>query len=251
LLCRRVLLVLLSVLTRKLMMKFVKKSMHEKTGNALIEELISNPVKFSKQGKPYNLLQEYFKGYDTESLRPLLQSANEYIQSAAIFIVSELGQKASSLIEDLLPLLNNSNSDIKYDALESVMVCSSVYNLEKFVYILPLMDDKDDVIRIRTMELVCNANYQQIQTAIEILSMNIDDTSKMHINGLTLLLNHEHVSREQILILLNSHHSIPRKYGAILSRQAFGRFPGLIKTLVADDADIKQFSEGTIDETNL
>ncbi|RYD89779.1 MAG: hypothetical protein EOP50_17010, partial [Sphingobacteriales bacterium] len=76
---------------------------------ALLNELIEDPVYFSEQGKSYRLLQEYFKGFPLDTLKPLLKHEDLYVQSAATFILSELGRDGCQLITDVIPLLKSGN----------------------------------------------------------------------------------------------------------------------------------------------
>jgi len=226
--------------------------MDKEKGEKLIAELLHNPPKFAKQGKANTLLQEYFKGFDIETLRPLLQSADKYVQSAAIFVVSELGKDAAPLIEDVIPLLNSDNTRIKYDALESILVCTLTDNVEKFVHVIGAMEDENEVIRCRAMELIANANYNQMQTAIKVFSRSPDNNSQLNVQGLALLLGNEIATPEKVIQMLKSEHLVARQYGAILAKKMFRRFPDLIKTaLEIEDSDIQTFARHAIEDAEI
>jgi hypothetical protein len=217
--------------------------MGKDTAHTLLTELLNSPAKFSKQGKTYSLLQEYFKGFDLETLRPLLHSEDPYVQSAATFIASELGKNASSLIEDLIPLLKSDNLSIKYEALESIMLCSLESKAENFVYILKALNDKNDTIRHRAMELASNATEKQIKGALQVFGAKRDKNSNINVHCLSLLLKGEGNQPKDVVEMLNSKFSLTRKYGVMLSKRLFHVFPNLIKeATVSNDIDIQKFS---------
>jgi hypothetical protein len=224
----------------------------EQKGTELIQELLANPVKFAKQGKAYALLQEYFHGYDIDSLRPLLRSDDPYIQSAATFIVSELGSNACALIEDVIPLLDSDNLRIRYECLESIMVCSDNDNFESFIYILLAMEDKEMAIRSLAMYLLSRASSMQIKTVIELFEKDADEIGLRHLRGLNLLLNVQEVKPEIIATMLQDARAIHRKYGAVLAKLAFSQSPELIQmALASDDEDVRDFAEDTVKENDL
>lgn len=224
--------------------------MNTERGDQLLTELITNPIRFSEQGTAYTLLQEYFKGYDKETLRPLLQSKDPITISAATFIVSELGRDAASLIEDLIPLLNNDNLRVRYEVLESIFICSSDINAEKFVYVLNAMNDANDVIRLLAMDLTSKANEQQIKAAIRFFGQKEDGDSKIHFQCLPLMLKGENQNPEGLMKMINDKLPLIRKYGAILSKLVFAIFPELIKDATLNaDTDIQNFAIEFLNET--
>jgi hypothetical protein len=76
----------------------------ESTGNLLVKELHENPHVFYEKGKSYQLLQEYFKGFEIDTLTDLLTNSDPYVKRAAIWIASELGHESRSLIKEIVPL---------------------------------------------------------------------------------------------------------------------------------------------------
>lgn len=221
--------------------------MDKEKANKLIAQLYDDPVKFEKQGKAFTLLQEYVKGFNLETLRPLLQSNDVYIQSAAIFIVSELGKQASSLIDDVIPLLNSENLSIKYEALESVMLGSLIQNVDKFTYVIGALEDENDVIRCRAMELIANANHEQMQTAITVFGAKASKNNQLNVEGLAFLLGNIFATPEKIIQMLKSEYPLTRKYGAILAKKVSKRFPDLIKiAFESEDSDIQSFAQDVI-----
>lgn len=106
----------------------------------------SNPVDFRSSGKTYELLQAYFNELSLDTLRDLLNHESREVRMAGVWIMSELGQKGESLIDDIIPLLTEDDRYIKYNAIESVAVCSTGSNVIYFSTIFKMLNDDDEII---------------------------------------------------------------------------------------------------------
>jgi len=215
--------------------------MENEKAKFLISELLKDPFKFAKQGMSDILLQEYFHGFEIETLRPLLKSKNIYIQSAATYIVSELGRKANPLIDDIIPLLKSENLAIKYEALESIMI-GSIEQPSKFIYIIEALDDADESIRLRAMELIMNSHPEQIKESIKYFEQKPDIQSKNHLICLDLYLQFSDVDPKRVTALIIDNNPLIRKYGAIIAKKVFEKFPYLTREASQSlDLDIYRF----------
>jgi hypothetical protein len=123
------------------------------TGEQLIRELLTNPRVFSKDGRAYDLLQAYFAGLPLETLRPLLRDDDLLVRRAAAFVAEELGIQAQSLIDDILPLLASGDRYLQYHAMEALAVCSQGEQAAAFKHVARGLENDDDVLRFRAMEL--------------------------------------------------------------------------------------------------
>ena len=75
--------------------------MNKTAGDFLINSLTNDPEKFYNEGKSYELLQEYFKGFSKDTLRILLISKDKWIKRVAIWITSELGVEEYRNVTDM------------------------------------------------------------------------------------------------------------------------------------------------------
>jgi HEAT repeat protein len=212
-------------------------------GQELIEELLSNPKKFAKEGQAFQLLDEYFKGFDLQTLRPLLKSSDIYVISAALFVVSELGNKAWSLVDDIVPLLNIDNPYVQADALESVMTCSSGEKASLFGYVVRALENNNEGIRNLAMFLLSNANAEQLRVGSQIFKAS-DPNKSVHEEGLSVLLEGELATSEKILKMINDNDALVRKYGVIASKRLLKKFPTLIEDASSSsDSDVAKFAQ--------
>jgi hypothetical protein len=216
-------------------------------GFELIDRLYNNPSKFFDSGTSYQLLQEYFNGFPIDTLIPLLAHNDPLVKRVATFILSELGLGGYTLIDYVIPLLHDEDRYIKYHALEIVMVCSEGRNIDKFSFVVPFMEDNDDVIRILTMKLVSNADNMQLESGICFYGEG-DTKNKLHREGLSALLKIEQLNPEQVASMINSDERLTRKYGIIAAKKLYTKYPNLIiEALSNEDPDISNFSRRVIE----
>lgn len=99
-------------------------------GEELIRDLLADPQRFGEEGQGYRLLQEYFEGLPLDTLRPLLRHESPVVQGEAMFVASELGEQARPLVDDVIPLVQSGDRDLRYDALEVIAVCCEAERAE-------------------------------------------------------------------------------------------------------------------------
>ena len=222
--------------------------MKENKGEQLIEDLKSNPEKFFKHGKSYNLLQEYFAGLSVETLIPLLESDNLAIQKPAIWIVSELASKGCSLLPYVTPLSKSDDNYIAYYALECILLCANGKYINEFVHLVNRINEGESDIRALAMRLLTNAEDAQLRAGIELsLEANLKDY-ELHRIGLTGLLNHSKFDSDMVLAMLDSNEPLTQQYGAMLAKRKQKDFPKLIEyALTSKNTSVKEFAEFAID----
>jgi len=210
-------------------------------GEALVSELLANPLKFTEQGNAYQLLQAYFDGYSLETLSPLLTNQNVMVQRAAVWVASELGKQACSLIHDVIPLIDSHDRNIKYHALECAIVCASGANVKEFVHVVRSLQSEDDVIRRLAMRLMSNADRAQLEGLLS--SDAISTLGSVHARGLLQLSRPVPVEPKDVLQLIESPDPLDRKYGAIAAKRFLKSFPQLIVAAAASsDLEVQRFA---------
>lgn len=223
-------------------MSYIKSS-----GEKLISELLTDPAKFYKQGKAYQLLQEYFHGLPLDTLQPLLGHSNGNVRGAAIFVASELGDKAKSLIQEIALLINDSDKKIQWDALESVMVCSTGTDVEKFLFVIKELENNDDSICRLAMRLVSNADLSQLEAGFK-LSHTLSHSGKLHEQGLSVLLKGNSVTEAEIILMLKNPEPLNRIYGAIAAKRLFRHHPKFLEFAASSlDSNISRFSSEALE----
>ena len=216
--------------------------MGDSLGERLIQEMLSNPAKFEEQGRAYELLQEYFCGFSLKTLHPLLTHQDKLVQRGAVWIASELGIKARSLIHDTVPLVYCGDRYIQFYALEVVIVCSVEEDVDEFVHVVRAMQNADEVIRIQAMYLMSNADSSQLEAGVRLLESSKDASDKLHRQGLSSLLNQELLNAEEVEKMIDDEEPLIRKYGAMALKRLAPKFPELvIHAISSTDADVHKF----------
>lgn len=217
------------------------------SGKKLIGELLATPEKFYKQGKAYQLLQEYFNGMSIDTLRPLLRHSDKHVRAAAVFVASELGDKVNRLIDEMVLLLGDPDPSIQWDALESVMVCSTGDSIEHFFFVIKELENNHDSICRLAMRLVSNAHLSQLETGFK-LNLTFGLSDKLHRQGLLALLKGESITESEITAMLKNAEPLIRKYGAIAAKRLFSTHPHFLELASTNvDSDISRFSAEALD----
>jgi len=211
-------------------------------GTEIIQELLTDPARFYEQGRGYQLLEAYFDGLPIETLRPLLNHKDRRVRREVVWVASELGREARSLIHDAIPLIYDGDPDIQYYALEIVMVCSFAEHVEHFVHVVRSLQSDDKLIRGLAMYLVSNAEVSQLEAGVRLFgSPSFSD--KLHKQGLSNLLKDDILAPEQVLMMIDDKEPLVRKYGTIAAKRLIEKFPKLIANAISSaDPEVRKFS---------
>jgi hypothetical protein len=225
--------------------------MGSSTGDLLIQELLDKPEKFKEEGKAYQLLQEYFQGFSKKTLPPLLKHKSITVQGAAVWIASELGKDGRCLLSHVIPLLDYRDRYLRYHALEVVMVCSVDENVDKFFHVVRSLESDDEVIRVHGMRLVSNASQSQLSAGLQHVG-SIGHLEKIHKEGLSALQNVDQQTSEKIQSMIEDQEPLVRKYGVMIGKKLFRKFPDLIaKATTSPDSEVSKFAKEVIENVSI
>lgn len=190
----------------------------------LVQRLLADPSAFYQNGESYELLQAYFSGREIESLRPLLRNSEALVRRVASFVLSEIGVSAIALIDDAVALLGDDDAHVRWNALESVMVCAVDGELSKFIIVPRQMQNENASIRRLAMRLVSNASDDQLESGIENCE-TLGESGKLHKRGLSVLIAN---SIEDVALLIDDSNSLLCKYGAIGGKRLYQKSASLL-----------------------
>lgn len=209
----------------------------------LIEKLKEKPEKFRKGGGAYQLLQEYFAGLSKETLRDLLRCEDKCIRQITLWIISELGNTASELLEEVVTQMNDEDSLICYYSSEIVAGIATDKYMEDFMRVFGLFEHSNAKIRTLSMFLISTLGDSRIQEAYA-YSLNNKILSDSHKKGLLSLINVNTVTVSDITAMINSEDSVIRKYGVIAASKVYHKYPEIIqKSVDSEDLDVQDFSK--------
>ncbi|XXT17244.1 hypothetical protein WME94_44165 [Sorangium sp. So ce429] len=207
----------------------------------LIDDLLTDPQRFDEDGRAYALLQRYFAGLPLDTLRPLLRSDNVFVQRTASFIASELGSKISSVIDDVVPLVNSSDMHVQWYAMEALTVCARGEHVEKFAHVVEMLENPESPLRRLAMRLVANAELPQLEAARRHFEFAGQRHGK-HQQGLLALIAGNRIGPAVIVAMLGDGDALVRRYGAIAARRLMREYPDLISHVRStEDPELHNF----------
>ncbi|WP_159397965.1 hypothetical protein [Sorangium cellulosum] len=210
-------------------------------GHLLIEDLLKDPRKFDEDGCAYTLLQKYFSGLPVDTLRPLLRSENVDVQRVASFVASELGNKASGVLDDAVPLVDSSDAHVQWYAMEVVAVCAKGNHVEKFVCVVGMLESANGALRRLAMRLMMNADLSQLSESQRIFERR-GESCGTHEQALRALVAGEQADPAVIVSMLRHNDALVRRYGAIAARRLSQKYPELSSQIESsDDPDLLKF----------
>lgn len=210
-------------------------------GSELIVELLSDPAAFEEKHGPYALLQEYFRGMELDTLRPLLKHPDVLVQRAAAFIASELGRKGHSLADAVIPLAQSPDPDVAYDATLALTAFSDVSDSDarNFVHVLHNLEHADEAVRRVTMRMASNVSLATLLAAGERFS---GPSATEHAHGLRLVVEAEQ-HPHKVTDALDHSSPLVRRYAGVAARRLLKSKPDLIqKAALSKDHDVREFA---------
>lgn len=188
--------------------------------NKLFDRLERDPARFDELGSAYQLLQAMFDRFgraERAGLERLLRSGDLHKHRVAVFVLSEIGEDVSDLVESVTPLLTSNDRGVRYTAAEIVTRYSDG-SPQLFAGVCRLLDDSDEVIRVRAAELVSRASDEQLAGALE--SELRRDPSSHHARGLRWLVHPS--DHSEVAVEICSESPLSRIYAAIYAKRHGG-----------------------------
>lgn len=216
--------------------------MNETTGLRLIEKLKEDTERFCKEGGAYLLLQEYFDGFSKETLRDLLRNEDKYIRQIALWIISELGETAEDLLEEVVVQLNDDDPLICYYSSEIVACIATDKYMDDFMKVFGFFEHFNPKIRTLSMFIISTLSDSRIQEAYT-YSVSNKIFGGSHEKGLLSLTDANSLTASDITAMVNSDDSVIRKYGVIAASKVYERYPEILTEAVnSEDTDVQEFA---------
>lgn len=134
--------------------------------NSLVERLVSNPTSAEFDDLANELLAEYHRGGAVDSLRILLQSANDRVVGEGAWIASELGEAGKPLLADIGHLLAHPSKKVRFWSIDCVLQWAGPSNSEELASTVSLVDDAEEAVRWKAMSFLALASHEQLRSAL-------------------------------------------------------------------------------------
>jgi len=208
--------------------------------DVLLGELAEDSRRFVERGRGYQLLQAFFRGLPVETLRPLLQDRDPWVQRTAGFVASELGWRAADVVDDAVALLASTDIHAQNYAMDVLAVCGTGDKADLFAHVLRKLESDHGGLRVMAMYLVSRASTEQLAAAARVFA-RAASYHRIHCDGLRVLIAGSTLSSESIVTMLREHESLARRYGAILARRHGRADPAIIEALKLADPELQEF----------
>ncbi|WP_137933960.1 HEAT repeat domain-containing protein [Mesorhizobium comanense] len=134
------------------------------TGQEMLQRLLSRSG--NDDGSLANdFLVELGRTVPLEALRQLLTSADPRTQSTGAFLATFQNQNISAMVGDLAALLRHKNPQTRFDAVESILRCSTRDHGRYLAEALFALDDEDHGVRMGAIQFVRFAKDWQLKLA--------------------------------------------------------------------------------------
>jgi hypothetical protein len=220
----------------------MKKAFNKERADELLK-LIMNDIGSSQIDVLSNdLLAEFHRGYPVMNLRPLLHSAEAALVSVGVWIASELGEKGKPLLSDVSPLLRYSEKDVRFDAIDCMLIWATPSNGAELAEVIKLMDDPERSVRWKVMDFLARASNDQLRAGLS--TLQVSEPNSAHVRSLQWLLSPEALDAEGVTRALQSQDAVFRKYAAVAARRlSKGNKAPLLYAASVPDPDVKNFAE--------
>jgi hypothetical protein len=154
-------------------------------GDEIVEVLCSGELHGNKHGDAaIELLSRLNHGYPASNLSRLIRSDNEQAVKTGAWLVSELGVRASQIIDEVAFLLEHPVRNARYYAIEAVLVAATGENGDLLAKAVMLIADPDDAVRRMAMRLLARATPEQLAAAVPHLRDNkVADLTRWLLSG--------------------------------------------------------------------
>ncbi|MEV4393498.1 hypothetical protein [Nonomuraea sp. NPDC049607] len=145
--------------------------MQTQTGDALMARILARPIDDEALGQAANdLLDELFGGYPVENLRILLRSGDDDAVQTGAWLLSELGEQAAPLLDEVPRLLAHPRHQVCFHAVEFVLLAADERHADLIAQTLTLSRASDTSIRWKLLNFLAAASTEQLMAGLSRLA---------------------------------------------------------------------------------
>ncbi|MER6512290.1 hypothetical protein ABT158_36160 [Nonomuraea sp. NPDC001636] len=145
--------------------------MQTQTGDDLMARILARPADDEARGQAANdLLNELFDGYPVENLRVLLRSGDDDAVQTGAWLLSELGEPAEPLLDEVPALLAHPRTQVRFFAVEFVLLAADERHAGVIAQTLALSRTSDTAIRWKVLHFLAMASTEQLMAGLSRLA---------------------------------------------------------------------------------
>jgi len=206
------------------------------------DELMSRLMAGDMDGEVENrLLHELQNGYPVIKVRRLLQSDDETVVAAGMWIASELGGQARPLFAEIVDRIHHPSFRVRFFSLDCLATCARPEDTRALMLGLDLLDDPEPGVRWKALMFLTGLSEPQLRAASAAAT---EQDVAPHRRGLELLL-HVCSSRDTASVssALASDNPMLRRYAAAAAARLAHQDPRVLREAMGcADPVIKQFA---------
>lgn len=135
-----------------------------RAGDELIGRILAHPADDDVVGPAANdLLTELYAGYPVENLTRLLHSGDDRVLRTAAWLLSELGDLAEPLVDEVPALLSSPIRSVRYDAIEVALENAGERHGPVVAQVMALSEDPESGVRWKVLEFLAEASIEQLE----------------------------------------------------------------------------------------
>ncbi|MEU4508586.1 hypothetical protein AB0G05_03735 [Nonomuraea wenchangensis] len=220
--------------------------MHTQTGDDLIARVLAHANDDDVLGAAANdLLEEVFAGYPVDNLRRLLRSDEEKVVRTGAWLLSELGELAAPLADELPALLASPLRQVRFFAVETVLNAGDADG-PLAARALALVRDGDDAVRWKVLSFLAEAETEQLAAGAEAL----EDAELKELTEWLVRLDSEEVDPREVVARLEGGDRTARMFAAAAAARLSDEEDTnlLAHAATAEDEEIRSFALEQLDD---
>ncbi|MBB5082221.1 hypothetical protein [Nonomuraea endophytica] len=144
--------------------------MQTQTGDALVARILARPDDETRGQVANDLLDELFGGYPVENIRTLLRSGDDDAVQNGAWLLSELGERADELLDEVPGLLAHPRLQVRFFAVEFVLLATDERHGDVIAHVLTSSRDPDTAIRWKVLHFLATASTEQLMAGLSRLT---------------------------------------------------------------------------------
>jgi hypothetical protein len=207
-------------------------------GDELIELLSETEPGPAADAAADELLTELFRGYPLERLRTLVRHPGPAAARAGAWLLSELGERAAPLADELPALLGHDLKYVRFFALDPVAVTAGAEDGAVIAQAIDLVSDPEAAVRWKAMTVV--SRLTDVQLTAGRRGIGDDDLRD-------LLVWLEEADPTAIIARLTDDDPLVRRFGAVAAARTVSTTRSPLELAAASpDEEIASFARGEV-----
>lgn len=149
------------------------------------------------------------KSFDWARMGPLLESSNPRVVTNGLYLISEMGELPSEIVELALNHVRHPRWNARFYLANCLLVSNRILSPSQLGKALPLVEDENPDVRCKMMELLATTHGKLTESEIEDAADLHCKTD--HLKGLTLLQNSD-ITNDSLIEVVGKEGPVVRCY---------------------------------------